>query len=183
MKPLTHPVAMPVSKDKDVNRSARIADFEALYDAHAEFLWRTIRGLGASAADAEDLTHDVFLVAYRKSGAFEGRSSVRTWLCGIAVGLVRNHSRKNLRRQPDAPSSPAAVSGSERSEAADLVSRCLQDLDEQQRLLIVLADLEQMTALEIAEVLGHNINTIYARLRVAREAFEASLLRHRGAQP
>lgn len=166
---------------RDETAEARLADFEALYEKHAEFLWRTIRSLGTGAADAEDLTHEVFLVAYKKLDSFEGRSSVRTWLCGIAIGLVKNHARKVKRRDLELPTAAASSTSTERSEAFDLVTRCLQDLDEHHRLLLVLAELEQLTAPEIAEVLGVNVNTIYARLRVAREQLEASLERHGGA--
>lgn len=165
----------------DQDAQARLADFDALYAQHARFLWRTIRSLGASAADAEDLTHEVFLVAYRKLGAFEGRSSVRTWLCGIAIGLVRNHARKVKRHQDEPPPPAARSSPTERSEATNLLTRCLQDLDEQRRLLFVLAELEQLSGPEIAETLGLSVNTVYVELRHAREQLEASLQRHSGA--
>jgi len=55
----------------------------------------------------------------------------------------------------------------------------LEELDESKREVLVLAQLEEMTVPEIAEVLGANVNTIYARLRAARAEFEAAHARHR----
>jgi RNA polymerase sigma-70 factor (ECF subfamily) len=157
-------------------------DFDRLYDAHAPFVWKTLRGLGLSKADTDDATQEVFLTVFRKLSSFEGRSSLRTWLCGIAVGVARNHTRKHHRRGAADQSMPRADAGrsSEATEALDLVSRCLDDLEEPLRMVFVLAELQQLTAPEIAEVLTVNVNTVYSLLRLARERFEASLARHGG---
>lgn len=180
MKPIAGSRVLPApSARDDTLADARLADLEALYDKHAAFLWRTIRGLGLSVADAEDLTHETFLVAHDRLQAFEGRSSVRTWLCGIALGLVKNHARKAKVRE-HAPGAEESGSTSDRSEAADLLQRCLRDLDDDMRLLFVLAEVEQLTAPEISEVLGTKVNTVYARLRIARAQFEAALEKHGG---
>lgn len=168
----------------DETHSLRLADFGRLYDAHAAFVWKTVRGLGVSKADADDATQEVFLTVYRKLGSFEGRSSLRTWLCGIAVGVARNHTRKTRRRADANETLPAPEKAmpSDGAEALDLVSRCLDDLDEPLRMVFVLAELQQLTAPEIAEVLTVNVNTVYSRLRTARERFEASVARHGGGR-
>ena len=77
---------------------------------------------------------------------------------------------------------PGAATPEAGSEALDLVTRCLDDLDEALRIVFVLSELEQLTAPEIAEVLTINVNTVYSRVRVAREQFEASVTRHGGAR-
>jgi RNA polymerase sigma-70 factor, ECF subfamily len=163
---------------------SRRADFDLLYEKHAAFVWRTLRSLGVSAADVDDAAQEVFLTVFRKLGSFEGRSSIRTWLCGIAVGVARNHTRKVKRREAagDALPKPSGATLSEGAEALDLVTRCLNDLDESLRMVFVLAELEQLTAPEIAEVLTLNVNTVYSRLRLAREQFEASVVRHGGGR-
>ncbi len=162
----------------------RLEDFDRLYEAHAPFVWKTLRGLGVSKADTDDATQEVFLTVYRKLGTFEGRSSLRTWLCGIAVGVARNHTRKVRRRGDtnDALPRPGESRPQETTEALDLVTRCLDELDEPLRMVFVLAELQQLTAPEIAEVLTVNVNTIYSRLRLARERFEAAVARHGGAR-
>lgn len=160
----------------------RLTDFDELYDKHVVFVWRTLRGLGLSEADAEDATQEVFLTVYKKLGSFEGRSSLRTWLCGIAIGIARNHTRKTGRRAraDDRLSLETQPPASERAEALDLVWRCLRQLDEPLRLVFVLAELEKLTAPEIAEALTVNVNTVYSRIRLARERFEAAVLREEG---
>jgi RNA polymerase sigma-70 factor, ECF subfamily len=55
----------------------------------------------------------------------------------------------------------------------------LDELDSGKREVLVLAQFEEMTAPEIAECLGLNVNTIYGRLRAARRAFDAAYARHR----
>src|SRR4051812_14369761 len=138
---------------RGVDAAARLADFELLYEKHAAFVWRTLRSLGVAHEDVEDTAQEVFTTVFRKLGTFEGRSSLRTWLCGIAIGVARNHTRKRQRREEAGiPTQPAATtSGSESAENIDLVSRCLADLEENLRMVFILAELEQLTAPEIAE--------------------------------
>ena len=181
----TDELSMAANERRDVDAAARLADFDQLYEKHAAFVWRTLRSLGVSRDDIEDAAQEVFTTVFRKLATFEGRSSLRTWLCGIAVGVARNHTRKRSRRAELGAPLPARsdTSPAESTEALDLVSRCLADLDEGLRMVFVLAELEQLTAPEISEVLTVNVNTVYSRLRLARERFEESLARHSGARP
>jgi RNA polymerase sigma-70 factor (ECF subfamily) len=66
-----------------------------------------------------------------------------------------------------------------REEATHLVDRLLEELDDAKRAVFVLAELEQMTAPEIALALGTPLNTVYSRLRLARQEFAAAAARHR----
>jgi RNA polymerase sigma-70 factor (ECF subfamily) len=93
--------------------------------------------------------------------------------------------RKTQRRRPATPTEPASldsVSGDARAidrlEASDLVSRLLDTLDDTKREVFVLAELEGMTMAEIAEATSTNPNTVSARLRAARAAFECALVEH-----
>lgn len=177
----TDDLHLAVSAAGAVVDAVRARDFDVLYEKHAAFVWRTLRNLGVAREDVEDAAQEVFTTVFRKLGAFEGRSSFRTWLCGIAVGVARNHTRKRSRRaELGTPAAPEAHSPSESAEAHDLVRRCLADLDESLRLVFILAELEQLTAPEIAEALTINVNTVYSRLRLARQKFEESLQRHGG---
>jgi RNA polymerase sigma-70 factor (ECF subfamily) len=67
----------------------------------------------------------------------------------------------------------------ERAEALRILDRLLSELDEDKREVFVLAEIEQMTAAEIAEIVEANVNTVSSRLRVARQEFEKALLRFR----
>lgn len=168
--------------------------FEAVYDAHAEFVWRAARRLGVAPSALEDVFQEIFLVVHRRLGDFEARSSVRTWLYGITVHVVRRH-RRTLQRKPShltadgelehavgAAQGDAAIDGpheaAAKREAVRVLHEILDQLDDDKREVFVLAELEQMPAHEIGDALALNPNTVQSRLRAARQAFEQALARH-----
>ncbi|MGF1468461.1 MAG: RNA polymerase sigma factor [Sandaracinaceae bacterium] len=166
----------------------RVAD---VYDAHGDFVWRSARRLGVADASLDDVVQDVFLVVHRRRRDFAGRSSVRTWLFGITLRVVRDHRRTLRRKGGLAPLTEEAVAGpegrgpsaqAERNDAVRLLHRLLGSLDDDKRAVFILAELEQMSAPEIAEALELNVNTVYSRLRAARRLFEAALARHRAEE-
>lgn len=157
-------------------------DFQAIYREHYAAIWRFVRHLGVRTSDVPDVTHNVFLVAYRKLSTFEGRSSVRTWLCGIALRSARDHLRSSpVRREIAVPYDPREESPQAHSfEPPDahelrLAERLLAALPEEQREVFVLHELEQMSGSEIAELMGTSLGTVRSRLRRAREAFRKQL--------
>jgi RNA polymerase sigma-70 factor, ECF subfamily len=129
---------------------------------------------------------DVFVTVYRKLADFEGRSSVKTWIFGILRHTV-NDTRRSARRKPVAalehePEDAVGLGPAEaaqRKEGAALLQQALAALPEDQREVFVLAELEQLSAPEIASALDVNLNTVYSRLRSARLEFEAALKRLR----
>jgi RNA polymerase sigma-70 factor (ECF subfamily) len=166
------------------------ASFGTLYDEHVDFVWRTVRRLGVPAGNDEDAVQDVFLTVHRKLGDFEGRSSMKTWLFGIAQSVVRNHRRTARRKRTDAASvssvTPDELPGellsdpfahAAEQEALVWVQGFLDRLDEDKRAVFVLAELEEMPAPEIAEAVGANVNTVYSRLRAARAELGSALSR------
>jgi RNA polymerase sigma-70 factor (ECF subfamily) len=164
---------------------------EAIYDEYFDFVWRSLRRLGIPDAQLDDAVQDVFLVVHRRLGEFEGRSTLKTWLFGITLRVASVHRRTAARRPteplvedlPDQTASPLADAFTEAAEAARLVRRLLECLDEDRRAVFVLAELEEMTAPEISAALGVNLNTVYSRLRLARRDFDAALARHRARRP
>jgi len=159
--------------------------FDEVYDAHFDFIWRSVRRLGVPESATDDVVQDVFVIAYRKLSGFEGRSTVRTWLYGIARRVVSDYRRAASRRKPHTtlPESMEADGTPHddcaRQQAARVLRDFLQSLPEEQREVFVLAELEQMTAPEIVEATGSKLNTVYSRLRLARKAFERRVQRER----
>lgn len=157
-------------------------DFDTVYAENVDFVWRNLRRLGVPDGHLEDACQDAFLVAYRRLGEFAGRSSIRTWLFAIALRVASEHRRK-LRRTdgfdvlPDEPpgNEPTPLETAERREAAVLLEQFLAGLSGVLRPVFILAELEQMTAPEIGETLGLKVNTVYSRLRLARQAFERAV--------
>lgn len=168
--------------------------FEDVYDEHAELVWRGLRRLGVPEASVDDALQDVFVVVHRRLREFEGKSTLRTWLFGIVLGIARNHRRSARRRAPEgalaaevgddiaAPDSRGPEGRAEDAEAVRTLYTILDELDEDRRAVLVMADLEEMTAPEIAAALSLNVNTVYARIRAARQAFEQAVQRHRAKE-
>lgn len=160
-----------------------------VYEAHFDFVWRSARRLGVASLHVDDVVQEVFLVVHRRLAEFEGRSSLRTWLFGITRRIVRDH-RRSARRKPAEPFGaiepadlgPAADVRMTREEEARLLHALMDELDEDKREVFVLAELEQMSGPEIADALDVNLNTVYARLRAARAAFEQAVVRHHAKQ-
>jgi RNA polymerase sigma-70 factor (ECF subfamily) len=168
--------------------------FEQLYDAHVESLWRNARRLGVGEDALDDVLQQVFLVAHRRLPELELPGSEKAWLFGVLLRVVRDHKRLLRRKSPHrfhALTDPETLVDDRglapderlaRAEAAALVQRWLDALDDDKREVFILAELEQMSAREIGEATGTNPSTVSSRLRAARLAFEAAAARHRKAE-
>lgn len=181
---MSHAEVHPLDTLEAAGEPAPRPSFAALYEEHFEFVWRNLRRLGVAAASLDDAAQDVFLVVHRRLPEFLGRSSIRTWLFGILRRVAHDHRRSQSRRGSHEQIPAGVVDGArgpleetERAEAVRLLDALLGKLDEDKRMVFVLAELEQMTAPEIAEALELNLNTVYSRLRAARRAFDEAVAR------
>jgi RNA polymerase sigma-70 factor, ECF subfamily len=157
---------------------------EQLYQRHFEFVWRNARRLGCSDEWAEDAVHEIFMVATRRWSEFEGRSSERTWLFSIARNVVRRMQRDRARQRQHlaryaVEQPPVLTHPAEQSEAAAYLRHLLQALSEEQRAVVILAELEGFSTAEIAESLSVPRGTIDSRLRKARVALSEAIARDR----
>jgi RNA polymerase sigma-70 factor (ECF subfamily) len=160
--------------------------FATIYDQHFDFVWRSARRLGVPEASLDDVAQDVFVTVYRRLPEFEGRSQLKTWIFGILRHTISD-LRRGLRRKPTSalehePADGRTLSPQDaavRSEGVKLLHEALASLPEEQREVFVLAELEQLSSPEIASALEVNLNTVYSRLRAARQEFEAALKRLR----
>ena len=174
---------------------ASVPDFDAVYEAHMDFVWRAVRRMGVRLADMDDVVQEVFFVVHRRLAEFEGRAQLKTWVFKILVHVVRHYWRTHQRKPGDRvaedpaeiqtlaadhESGPAATL--ERVEALRVLDRLLAELDADKREVFVLAEIEQMTAAQIAEIVEANVNTVASRLRAARQEFEKALLRFRARE-
>ena len=171
---------------------AWVPDFDAVYEAHLDFVWRTVRRMGVRPADTDDVVQEVFFVVHRRLAEFEGRAQLKTWVFKILVHVVRHYWRTHQRKPGDhaaddlaelqtlaADHEESPTARLERVEALRVLDGLLARLDEDKREVFVLAEIEQMTAAEIAEIVEANVNTVSSRLRAARQEFEKALLRFR----
>ncbi len=161
-----------------------LADLAALYAAHHEFVWRVLVNLGVPRSAVEDAVQDVFLVMHRRRDELEDRGAPRGLLFGIARRVARSHRRRAARPEklallPDTTTDRAPDEELARRQAAAIVEVFLDELDDDRRMIFVLADIEGMAMPEIAELLGVKLNTAYSRLRLARQQFHAAVSKHR----
>ncbi len=162
-------------------------DFDAVYAAQFQAVWRCLLSLGVPHAAIDDATQEVFLVVHRRLSDFEGRSSLRTWILAIAAQVARNH-RRHLKRKgggvslaEDALEShrPSPLETAERSERLAILDALLGEIGDDQREVFVLAEIEGQSAVEISEALQLSVNTVHSRLRAARKSFEKAVRRYR----
>jgi RNA polymerase sigma-70 factor (ECF subfamily) len=166
--------------------------FRALYESHCAFVWRNLRRLGVTDADAEDKMQEVFVVAHRRWEEFVDRGhGPRAWLFQIVL-RVASDARRHRRRHPVDPDGgfaqerqsiePPQTTAVDTRQQLDLLDRALSSIDLGRRAVLVLHEIEQMTAPEIANTLEIPLNTVYSRLRVARVELEQELRRIGGAR-
>jgi RNA polymerase sigma factor (sigma-70 family) len=149
--------------------AARIA---ALFDAHCDFVCRVLAHHGVHEAALDDAVQDVFVTAHRRWSSFEGRSSARSWLYGIARRIAFRYRRAaDARARRFVPADDGAPEGVDepfaRMHAAHSLAALLHGLDADKRVVFVLTEVEGMTAPEVAEALGIPLGTAYSRLRAA----------------
>ncbi len=142
--------------------------------------------------EARDVAQEVFLQVYKRLGAFEGRSSLKTWIYRIAVNQCHNrrrfwHRRRRDREQPIdervlAPFAALERRGGEspyhetlRRERARMVQAALLELRFEHRTVLVLREVEGLTCEEVASALGVPEGTVKSRLSRAREAMRRRL--------
>ncbi|HWB75093.1 MAG TPA: sigma-70 family RNA polymerase sigma factor [Nannocystaceae bacterium] len=153
--------------------------FDEVYAEHFAFVWRSLRALGVDSAAVDDAAQDVFIVVHDRLHTYDGRVKLRGWLFGIARNVARKHRERRGRTSPlQLVGEPAPLDETlQWRERASIVARFLDGLDEEQRAVFVLAQLEGATAPEIAAALGVNLNTVYSRLRTARARFARAMER------
>ena len=145
-------------------------------------MYRTFRRLGAQSAEAEDLTQEVFAIAWRRRDSYKPDRPVRSWLIGIAHKVAIAHFRKVWRQQPagvldredEGPGPDEQLSS---ARARHLAQQALATLPEDHRLILSWHDLDGTAIREIADELSVPFFTAASRLRRARRKFAQAVKR------
>src|SRR5262245_24079576 len=160
--------------------------FREVYEQNFEMVWRYATFHGVPPMSLDDVVQEVFIVVHGRMETFEGRSSLRGWVMGVAHNVVRDYLRKRANRPagdhlesepqiPGAEESPAEAV--EKKRAALLLDEILSKMNDAQREVFILSEIEQLSAPEISRALEVNENTVRTRLRAARHEFEAAIVR------
>jgi RNA polymerase sigma-70 factor (ECF subfamily) len=163
------------------------ASVAAVYEANVDYVFRCLRSLGVREGHVEDAAQDVFIVVHDKLHAFDGGSKLRTWLYAIVLRVARRYRERQAREPRPSAAEPADPRCAERAllslEALALARQALDALSDEKREAFVMAEIEQLSAPEIAAITFTPLNTVYSRLRAARLEFERrveQLARERG---
>lgn len=159
--------------------------FRVLFEAEFSYVFHSLRRLGVREADQEDLTHDVFVIAYRRLPELDTTRSLRPWLFGIAFRVASDYRRRarHLREVADADEvepvdqTPLADRQLAGEQTRQLVLDALDNLDLDRRAVLVMHDIDGYAIPKVAQALSIPLNTAYSRLRLAREQFKAAVQR------
>jgi len=178
------------------NRQGGLAqdEFAELALPYLDSLYGAALRLTRSPADADDLVQDAFLKAYRFYDRFEPGTNLRAWLLRILTNTFINKYRRNTRERKvldgddaepvgDGVMSRAAMraltepeDAAMRSLVSQEIQKALDELSEEHRLMIVLADIEELSYKEIADIVGCPIGTVMSRLHRARKHMQGRLV-------
>jgi RNA polymerase sigma-70 factor (ECF subfamily) len=178
------------------SKPERGADFEREAIQHLGALLAVATRMTRNSAAAEDLVQDTLVKAMRAWGQFEAGTNLRAWLLRILTNTFINRYRrggleKAVLEGPDAdPLADGWISASTMSSMRDPESnalrpmleaeirRALDELPEEFRLAVVLADVEELSYREIADIMGCPIGTVMSRLHRGRRLLKARLYEH-----
>ena len=171
----------------DVEPHPPVPSFQELCARHFEFVWKCARAFGSKSDEIDDVVQDVFLVVQRRHADLKEERLARSWIYSITRRVVSSQRRRRRERDaravPDVDSltsaeqSPLAVA--EHHREIRVLYALLEGLEERKREVFVLSEILEMSGREIAEMIGVPMNTVYSRLRAAREEFDAAAQRQR----
>jgi RNA polymerase sigma-70 factor, ECF subfamily len=167
------------------------AAFEFLVTYYHASVYNLVFGILSDAADAADVTQEVFLRAFRGIRGFRRGSSLKTWLYRISVREALNHRRWCWRHHRQQVSIDDDSNGSGAMELEDLdatpydqlatretqsaVRKALADVPEVFRSAVILRDLEGLSYEEVAEILEISVGTVKSRILRGRRALREIL--------
>jgi RNA polymerase sigma-70 factor (ECF subfamily) len=162
----------------------KAARLSAMAKEHFDYVWRLLRRLGLSAADADDVTQQAFLVASRRlDDIYIG--SERAFLYRAAVNSAYKHRRSRERRREDAldelsldtAGDPGAEELVDRRRAREILDGIVETMPMDFRVVFVLYEIDGLSTQQIADVVGIPLGTVASRLRRARVEFENRVAR------
>lgn len=165
------------------------AAFERLFARHADRIFRFASRMCRHAQDAEDILQDTFLAALRHVETFRGTARFTTWLYTIAANACRRKRRGDpvSRRSAEAgghdepiaiddwTTRPDAVAA--RRETQRAIANAVTALPPDQRVVLLLRDMEGLPATEVGRILGVSVAAVKSRLHRARLAVRNDLTR------
>ena len=158
-----------------------------LFKGDYQRIFRYIMSMVRDTREAEDLTQETFLRAYQRRDSLRDEAAKTAWLYRIATHTSLDRLRQYARRAPmesdtdldevdvPEPDGPSLQQATEQDEMSECVQRYINSLSDSYRAVILLYDMHELTAPEIAQLLGESLATIKIRLHRARLKLRAAL--------
>ncbi len=201
----------PISPEDTFNQGDRLVvslqegderAFAEAFHLYKDMVYSLAYKVLTNKAEALDVTQEVFLTVFRKIGSFRAECSLKTWIYRVTISHAASRNRWWKRRfwsrttsldlglQSGNGTRPLDLPGRNRSaarecyskELRDVLSESLRQLSFEQRVAVVLCDLEGRTYDEIAEVTGVSIGTVKSRIARGREKLRDLLKDFRGGE-
>jgi RNA polymerase sigma-70 factor, ECF subfamily len=178
---ISHLFDSPMTARSDEAATQQRAAFERLYEDWFDHVSRWVRALGATDAEREDVTQEIFMVVHRRLASFDGQNAAG-WLYQIARRKVRDHRRLSWIKDIFKHSTPVADGtltsqtsphdSLETKQKAQLFEALVSTLNRDQRAAFVLFEIEGNSGEEIAKLQGVPVNTVWARIHEARKSLQ-----------
>lgn len=157
--------------------------FNELVGRHERAIYNLAYRMAGNANDAADLTQEIFIHLHKKLGSFRGESAFSTWFYRLAVNYSKDWLQKEARRPkvvdiedtalPDGDTGPSQLY--EQKEIKEIVQSAILSLPEDQRVVVILHDLQGYDYKGVAAVTGVPIGTVKSRLARARSKLAEKL--------
>jgi RNA polymerase sigma-70 factor (ECF subfamily) len=172
------------------NDQAERADFHVLFRAHFRFVCVNLRRLGVRDGDVEDVAQEIFLLVHEKLDTYDVTRPIQLWLFAFCLRAASDYRRLARHHRLVHQDSDITVAHGDplpddqlvAEENRRLVLTALDDIGADRRDVFVMHDLNDVTASNIAEMLSMPVNTVYSRLRLAREDFRKAVHRIRASR-
>jgi RNA polymerase sigma-70 factor (ECF subfamily) len=190
----------PAQSETDLLARMQAGDngaFDLCVRTYYSRLFLVARRILKKEEDANDAVQDAFLSAFQAIGQFKGQSQLGTWLHSIVVNAalgrlrrLQRHPEKSIEAllphfgegehqiDPPVPWRAPPEAPAQAQETRELVRRCIDELPETYRVVMLLRDIEGLTAEETARILGTGAAVVKTRLHRARQALRSLLDPH-----
>lgn len=191
---MADPESPILERDADLLRRLQDGDQTAmgeLYDRYFDRVYSLVfNQVDRNKEVAEDIVQDTFLAALKSAKSFKGRSSAYTWLCSIAYHKVADHYRRQSRERKRMVSGidvdtledsenpgrqPQPDSMIESAETRQVVNEALSKLPFDYQQVLLLKYVEEMSVLEISQIMGRSPKSVEGLLTRSRKALETRL--------
>jgi RNA polymerase sigma-70 factor (ECF subfamily) len=152
------------------------------FQKELDYVFRTLRRLGTSASEVEDLAQEVFLALRRSWAEYDPERPLRPYLFGICFRIASAHERKRRREVAFGvvdvgDAGPGPDDALQTKQARALVLAALERIPLPRRAVLVMHDIDDVPVGDVASVLAIPLFTVYSRLRKARRELEAAVRR------